>query len=129
MVLFAKGAQINAGSLPKGMVPLPELGKDVHALVRGLTAAEGRALKAASKNAEDLDDNDKRVLERFGLKPNDPLDDSRFLSWVLINEDGTNVFADANDVRENFHAAQASVQAILEKSLQLSGLRSDRSKN
>jgi len=139
--MFKKGAKLNLQALPIEKHPLPELGPDVFAIVRGMTALEAQVMQAAAKKTEDLTESDKRAMEKFGMKPEDPLDDYRFLAWILVNEDRTPVFTDtvdetgnvtktaAQDVRDNFDVSEASIMGILKKSMDLSGISRDRKKN
>lgn len=114
MTAFAKGAAIQAASMPRKKFSLPELGKDTYIWIRALTAKEAKTHLVADQGQEEK--------SATGYK---------LISLCAVNEDGSQIFDSEKDVEENFDVSMASVFAIVDLICELSGVPKgkDRSKN
>jgi hypothetical protein len=117
---FVKGAKLDKTKLRNEKVLLgKEHGDGVYVRVRGQSVQEAEEFE---KLKDGLSDASKSEDDRKNLA-------YEALAICVVNDDGTQMFEDAKDVKENFDISAADFMKILEKTGELSGGNKDRSKN
>jgi hypothetical protein len=108
MPVFTKGSRIDTKKLRRMRVMLPEfdVGNDKgYVWVRGLSAKEVKDHLAAGEDG----------VEK-------KLSDADMLVMAIINEDGTQMFDNADDVNKNFDVSAESLVKIVNAVLEVSGM-------
>lgn len=109
MGAFTKGLGVDPAKLKRAKVALPEIGPDTFICVRELTAREAIGASGATKD--------------------NPLDGFTMIAIATVNEDGSPIFTDGEDVRANLDVSAATIRRLVDKICELSGLDTINLKN
>ncbi len=109
MGAFTKGQGVDPAKLKKQKVALPEIAPDTFILIRELTAREAIGASSATKD--------------------NPLDGFTMIALTAVNEDGSPIFTDGEDVRANLDVSAATVRRLVDKICEMSGLDTINLKN
>ena len=111
---FQKGDRLDTSKLKRHKFPLPEIGEGKYLTLRALSAPE-----VETHVANGPDGQEKGIT---GYK---------LISVAAVLDDNTPIFEDEEDARKNLDVSAESLQAMVKKILELSGLQADkdRSKN
>ncbi len=119
-VPFTKGKKLDKTKLRNEKVFLgKEHGDGVYVRVRGQSVQEAEAfekLKNGMADAVKSDEDRKEIAYEI-------------LAICVVNDDGSQMFDDAKDAKENFDISAADFMEIMKKTAELSGNNADRSKN
>ncbi len=119
-VPFTKGKKLDKTKLRNEKVFLgKEHGDGVYVRVRGQSVQEAEAfekLKDGMTDAAKSDEDRKEIAYEI-------------LAICVVNDDGSQMFDDAKDAKDNFDISASDFMEIMKKTAELSGNNVDRSKN